>query len=513
MVMICRIIDYVTYAYKYYTLRTPSGIRHVSAKCGIHLTWDFIVIIFMYMKTEKKALFYAILFTVFLLTYLVTLSVTDAYAKDLNVSGVLILHYAPGLTRIAGFVSFWISRHFVRGGRGRRMILLGTLLFFLVSSVLLIADILTAASVTALFILSFSMGHLGGLVYYCMSIAFETSPFKGRIISASCSASVLLQFILTGSKTTTQLITAALLFILISYMLIRTPSDYLLEDPLPYAAGSGQLLKDIRTRLAVIAGIIFICSLLACRTDIEFVSMSFDGSINIYSFPRLAMIPGYLLMGFLADYKKNRYFGMTFFGAMLLSAILVLMPFKTGNYAFFLSVYYFFISVYVFFYTYCFISIAPRTGKPELWASLGRPLSDLCVALISFIMLKVTDRLNVSSPIHYALSYFVLLTILFIIVSLAGIDPNLYMASQDHSGGIGSPDEWLRAYPLTPRECDVARILIETDMPIRAIANELKISERSVYRYLASIYEKTGTDNRTGLIKAYIQNESRGQVP
>ena len=460
------------------------------------------------MKPKRKIIFYSLLFAVFLLTYMVTLSVTDEYAKELKLTSSFMLHYAPGLTRIAGFISFWLSRRFIANEKVRRIILMIAACLFLISSGILVAGMGTVITLTALFILSFSAGHLGGLVYYCISIAFETSHIKGRMIGASCAASVILQYILTGnSSKATQLIIAAVLFMLISYMLIRTPADYALKDPLPYADDSAQYCSKVRLQLITIASIIPVCSLLACRTDVAFVSMSFDGNINIYSYPRLAMIPGYLLMGFAADLKKQRYFGMAFISSMLISSVLVLMPFFNNGYTFFLSVYYFFISVYVFFYTYSFVSIAPRTKRPELWASLGRPLSDLCVATISFVMLRIgSDRLN-SRSVYYALYYFALLMLLYLIVSINNIDPNLSLTDEAPDASTDTPtlDEWLSRFTLTPRETDVVHLLIETDIPVKAIAIELGISERSVYRFAASIYEKTGTDNRAGLLKEFMK--------
>ncbi len=454
------------------------------------------------MKPSKKSLFYSTLFTVFLLTYMVTLSVTDGYVKELDASGIM-LHYPPGFTRIAGFISFWICRSLIGSERGRRIQLIITATLFPVSSVILMTSGGTSVTMACLFIMSFSVGHLGGLIYYCMSIAFETDSCKGKIIGSTCALSILIQFFLTGfSNNTVQLVIATILILLIFSMLIRTPADFVLEDPLPYADYSEQYGGRVRLQLAGIIVVMFICMLLACRTDIAFVSMSFDGSVNIYSYPRLAMIPGYLLMGFIADLKKPAFFSTAFMCAMLLSGVLVLMPFHGGGYLLFLSIYYFFISVYIFFYTYSFVSVAPRTKKPELWASIGRPLSDLFVTLISFLMLRLGDeRLN-ASPIQYALYYFILLIVLYIVTNMIRIDPNL---SEEQSPAPAKPqsvDDWLTTCSLTPRETDVAHLLINTDLPIKAIASELNISERSVYRYASSIYEKTGTENRTGLIKA-----------
>ena len=456
------------------------------------------------------------LFTLFLLTYMIVLSVTDklilAAADD---GSTILMHYLPGLTRILGFVSFWISRRLVKTPGCRRGILIAASVIFLASAVIPITAADPGPVLVSALTLSLSLGHLGGLIYYCVSVAFSADRRKGRFIGVACAGSILLQYFLSEIfGVSFQLMTAALMFVFISYMILKAPADFILEDPLPYIEESPEFTHDVRLQLIGILGIILVCTMLACRTDIAFVSMSLDGSVNIYSYPRLAMIAGYLVMGFTADLCSHKIWNAVFFSCILLSAVLVLMPFQTGGYAFFLTVYYFFISMYVFFYTYSFISVAPRTGSPELWASIGRPLSDLCVAPISLLMLKIGDeRLN-ASPVSYALYYSFFLVIMYLLMTFIKINPNLTKdADASAGGGSRSVDEWLDRFPLTPREREVALMLIDSDEPIKAIASTLGISERSVYRYAASIYEKTGTDNRTGLIKSqsgYFGADSMG---
>ena len=82
------------------------------------------------------------------------------------------------------------------------------------------------------------------------------------------------------------------------------------------------------------------------------------------------------------------------------------------------------------------------------------------------------------------------------------LNPNLTEdAAVRNEANPCSTHEWLDRFPLTPREREVALMLIDSSDPIKAIASTLGISERSVYRYASSIYEKTGTDSRTGLVK------------
>ena len=465
------------------------------------------------MRISKKDIFYTTLFTVFLLAFVVVISVTDSYVKTYYVGGdIMFMRYVPGILRTLGFISFYVSRHFLEGERIRKITLIIAGAVYLASTIPLVILPFNLYMMIPVLTLSLAIGHLGGLVYYCMSLAFSVSGHKGKVIGAASSVSILMQYLLTGYMTSAvKLVFSLCLFLLIIYMSIMPPADYVLEDALPYAVGSEAFEHKVNRQLILIISIVLICTLLACRTDIAFVSMSYEGNINIYSYPRLFMIAGYLTMGYVADLKDHRIFNTVFFAFVLLSAVLTVMPSAKSGYTFFLSIYYLYISIYIFFYTYGFISIAPRTGKPELWASVGRPLSDLFTAVISVIMIRLGTDDAGSTPFFFTLYYVLLLIVLYMLMSFINTDPNLSEAGAGEdaygdmdTGAVLSMDEWLDNYPLTPRERDVAFLLIESDAPIKAIAAELGISERSVYRFAASIYEKTGADNRTGLVKKFI---------
>ena len=61
------------------------------------------------------------------------------------------------------------------------------------------------------------------------------------------------------------------------------------------------------------------------------------------------------------------------------------------------------------------------------------------------------------------------------------------------------------AYELTPRESDVLKCIMSTEKSMKDIAEELQISERMLYRYMKQLYQKTGTETRAGLVKAYYE--------
>ncbi len=63
-----------------------------------------------------------------------------------------------------------------------------------------------------------------------------------------------------------------------------------------------------------------------------------------------------------------------------------------------------------------------------------------------------------------------------------------------------SSEDFAKRYGLTRREAEVFDIILKSDANPKELAAELFISERMLYRHLNSIYEKTGTSSRIGLL-------------
>lgn len=66
-----------------------------------------------------------------------------------------------------------------------------------------------------------------------------------------------------------------------------------------------------------------------------------------------------------------------------------------------------------------------------------------------------------------------------------------------------------KTYELTPREQEVLQLILTKDGTTKELAKELMISERVCQRYLTSIYDKTGTNSKVGLILFYYGGEKR----
>ena len=76
----------------------------------------------------------------------------------------------------------------------------------------------------------------------------------------------------------------------------------------------------------------------------------------------------------------------------------------------------------------------------------------------------------------------------------------------------GSLELFSKKYHLTPRETEVLAAIVDNDRGIRELAEELHISERTAYRHITSIYEKTGASSRLGLSLIYYGKYKRASA-
>ncbi len=466
----------------------------------------------------KHNIIYMIIFAVFLYTYMILLSVMDNVISSFT--GHDILHYLPTFTRVLGYVSFYLSRRFISSEKHRKSILFIVNTLFIVSAACSILRLNDAVTVISLFLLAFTTGHLGGLIHYIVASYLSGSFCSGRIIACASSLAILAQFLVSKRVGAIgNLITAAVFFSLLVYISMRPPADFVLDNPLPYTDYTPVWVRNVRKQLRAAIIFLFLTTLLAIRIDMIFVNMQFSSDISLYVYPRLFMIPGFLILGISADSRIRYAFPSVLYGGVLLIFILSLLPYINSDFVVFLCIYYIYVSFYTFFFTYVFIHLAAESSAPEIWASSGRAISELFTFSLAQLMFMLQAKGVIDSipPLWSSLITTVLVFILYLILThnsftiisgdefdvplLPGHnDPDLSDSEKDAEAYIA----FLAEFPLTPREKDVAKYLLTTDYTMKAIADELGISERSVYRYSAGVYEKTATYDRVGLVKAFM---------
>ena len=60
-----------------------------------------------------------------------------------------------------------------------------------------------------------------------------------------------------------------------------------------------------------------------------------------------------------------------------------------------------------------------------------------------------------------------------------------------------------KTYDLTQREAEIMQMILKSNLPTTQLSGELHVSERTLYRHLSALYQKTGTDSRVGLLMKY----------
>lgn len=231
------------------------------------------------------------------------------------------------------------------------------------------------------------------------------------------------------------------------------------------------------------------------------------GDFNFYAWPRLLLIAGYLLVGVLSDVGGGNLLSV----ATLCTALVALLnPVLFGNPAYYtanMCLFYLCQGASLSYYNLAFWRVAPRTDWPELWASMGRITTNLFSALLT---LTPIGSLSMTAAIVMD----VLLFGVLVVSMAAGGELTLTRPAQPEMPAPTREQkirEYCKRCAFTPRETEVFERLITTEDGVQEIADQMFISRRVLQRYIASIYQKTGTKTRAGLYKSCMEPDEQLQ--
>lgn len=223
-------------------------------------------------------------------------------------------------------------------------------------------------------------------------------------------------------------------------------------------------------------------------------------SYTVYSWPRLMLVPGYLLFAAIGDRKDGRYVPLASLCIMLIALLSVVLVGDQDAYWLTMCLFYLSIAAFTSYYLLTFWRLAPGTGNPALWAPFGRMLDSVMVLIAGAVNLSA-----LSAPV--VLGVDVAGVALVIVLMALGGDFNLAKTSSESEEPehLPSPEERVQLlaaeYGLTEREREVLEALVLTEDKNQQIADSLFISRRQLQRHISNIYEKTGAASRAGLIK------------
>ena len=452
--------------------------------------------------------FLSALFAIYMFEYMVTLTFIDQRSADImGPAWQLYLHYIDYALVALGFVSFALLRRIPEHFTLRRTLLLLPSVAYGCTMLLLFLMQNAAAFSAAAMGAAYFLGLLGGMVYFCMAAALADSPRAGRVMALGASGAVLLQYLLQEYWHIAAGIPVALAlgFCAAVYLTVRRPWEWLTQDCLPYEAPKPETARAMTgtlIRLCLNALCLYALGTIYDRQMMLLNVQSGYEDYNLYAWPRLFTIAGYLLVGFLSDAGRGRLLSV----ATLCTALVALLnPALFGDPAYYttnMCLFYLHLGASLSYYNLAFWRIAPRTGWPELWAGMGRIATNLFSALLT-----LTPVSHLSMPAAIGVDA-VLFGVLVVSMTVGG---ELTVARPaPPEAPEQTREQKLHAYcrrcAFTPRETEVFERLITTDDDLQGIADSLYISRRMVQRYVSSIYEKTETKTRLGLFQRYMND-------
>ncbi|MCR4785384.1 MAG: helix-turn-helix transcriptional regulator [Lachnospiraceae bacterium] len=277
-------------------------------------------------------------------------------------------------------------------------------------------------------------------------------------------------------------------------------------------------LRSKRTARGICLGAAVCCMLmLLAGYESHMNRVNFAG--YFYGWTRMVTAVGYLTIGILFGRARRGAVSVAMVCIALISLISNLLMLKNGEgWWLHLALFYLVLGSLVAYYNLMFMELSAHTGNPALWAPMGRILDAGVTSVFTSIggLLPDTD-------IYSLIMCLILFAGVIIFMATGGF---LSMGA-DSVGKEGSLPATLSAmsveervglfagkYSLTPREREVFTLLVTTEDKNQDIADRLYISRRQLQNHIASIYEKTGANNRAGLLLMMdsVQDQDRQSV-
>lgn len=429
------------------------------------------------------------------------------------------VYYALQLFVILGYLLHALFDRYCTGNRIRNITAYCAFGMFFTSVALMIgAERASLLSIIVSMAAALCLGAIGGAVHYRMSLECAAGAEIAHFMGLGSAGAVVLQYLLQIRWGVTPLLPV---FMLAAFLLLVSllTGGYPAED----IEGNRKMLQTAPGRLvfSVMIAVIFILSACFYNEYIHHLQIQSDyESYNVYSWPRLMLVPGYLLYALIGDRKNGRYVPITTLCVMLIMLLNVTLVGNPELYWLNMCLFYFAISAFTSYYLLTFWRLAPGTGRPALWAPFGRILDSAMVLFTGAIRLS-------SLPAPVVLGADIVGVALVILMMAINGDFNLNETGSTETLGVTdqsptgsevilplrSPEEALlrmrEDYQLTPREADVLRELVLTEDKQTVISERLSIQVKTLQDYVTRLYRKTGVMTRAGLTDLYHETRNR----
>ncbi|MBR3424108.1 MAG: hypothetical protein IKG80_06415, partial [Clostridia bacterium] len=343
---------------------------------------------------------------------------------------------------------------------------------------------------------SVHLGFVGGFVYLKMAQAAHNGVKIAICLSFGCSVAILLQYVLQLKWTVTPLLailTVASAVCLALYAFGKSAPE---EDSDRGAGGRIHVKTIVLTSLVAAALLLFPSFFNGYIHHLQIASGYTE--FNVYTWPRLMMIPAYLLFGLIGTVKRGRFLPVTALCAAIVALLNSVLGWSGVGYLVNMCLFYVSIAASVAYYDLSFWKIAMRTRHPGIWASFGRILDSTCVLIAGVVRISALPAAAVVSVDIALLALTIVLMALNGDFNFPAPDP----APREESAS--DPFDVIGArYGFTQSESRVFRELVLTEDKQTAIAENLSVKIRTVQANVTSIYRKTGASTRSGLVQIY----------
>ncbi len=383
----------------------------------------------------------------------------------------------------------------------------------------------------------FLLGLFGGHVYYRMAMGLAVTAHRGMIIGAGSAAGGVAQTLAFNTLGKEPLLILLLLFLaLIPYVERKAfsgekapsaPAETDAAGGLPPARNTGEIRKDgfsdppkavvlrnpgkheLLRLLIVLCCLIFMTGIYDHWLELVQTDGGRAAGFHALNWPRYLMGPVYLLYGFLIDRFGPQGISLA---ALCVSFSAVLMPvfLRIDEPMATMSVFYLLISSIYAYLNQMLIRLAPLSKHPAFWACSGRIADNLIVLIVAVSPLS---GLGLIPVILLDLALFSVITICMALNGYLAPGEAFPMDTPPEAAKLpgNAPDmeSFAGRFGLTEREKEVLTRLLESEDTVDAIAGKLSITRRQVQRHIASLYEKTGTQSRAGLVRLFYAAGAR----
>ncbi len=407
-----------------------------------------------------------------------------------------LVYYGLQVLVIAGFLGYAAAKRYLKGNGLRYAGIADISVLAAGSLIMPLAGKGSLFYILATFSVMPFLGFLGGAVYHRMSRETAAGEPTALKMGAGCAAAIALQYVLQLQWGETPLLPVFMLasLALTASALSKEPEAETHEPPEETAPRSLVFACLIAALIILFTGFY--------NGYIHHLQVQTGyTSYNVYSWPRLMLIPCYLLFAFIGDKRRGRLVPVVSLCISLAAMLNSVLTGSAGAYWLNMCLYYCAIAASAANYDLAFWRIAQGTKRPELWASAGRILDSAMVLICAGCQVS-----KLSSPAVLALNI-ITLAALILLMTVSGAFDLSDVSKQEIAPELLSPESTLmlikEQFSLTPRETDVLRELVLTEDKQTAISDRLSISVKVLQKYVTSLYRKTGTGTRSGLSELY----------